>query len=417
MRLSHILAVAAPMAAAATLPRQAPQAKVLIGAPNSILVADFDGLGFKIVGNATTEGTNPSWMAFREPNLLYAVDEFNASTNLFVFDPVTNSIQLVQSAEGSAGVVHLEFNFDKTRLVGSSFGAGTIDIWDITDGALTLLKQIVSDDPLGPNAARQEAPHPHQSVLDPTGRFFVVNDLGTDTVLVIDSDQDQFEVVNRVRVTPDGCGPRHGVFFPSRAAEPTQATHYFVLCEMLNLVEVFSVEYAGNSLQFVPTQVLSTFGDTSPAANLTTATAGGIVLSSDNLDVYVSNRNTGGEEDSISHFRVVPPAEEGGALSLEFSESISSGGQVPRMLSLSADGNLLFSTNQRDGLGVLALARNGGAVLGAGTGAAGAAAQAEVGGVQAAVLAAGTLVGSPVAELGVDVFGAVDFGPQFVMQV
>ena len=90
MRLSHLLAAPlAAAAAAATLPRQAPPApqKLLIGARNSVLVADFDGANFTVVANATEEGTNPSWMAFREPNLVYAVDEFNAVTNLFVVRP------------------------------------------------------------------------------------------------------------------------------------------------------------------------------------------------------------------------------------------------------------------------------------------------------------------------------------------
>ena len=78
------LLLAGPLAAAASLPRQAAAAtKLLVGAPNQILVADFDGTEFTIVANATEEGTNPSWLAFREPNLLYAVDEMNAVTNLF----------------------------------------------------------------------------------------------------------------------------------------------------------------------------------------------------------------------------------------------------------------------------------------------------------------------------------------------
>jgi 6-phosphogluconolactonase (cycloisomerase 2 family) len=135
-------------------------------------------------------------------------------------------------------------------------GEGRVDIWDIADGSLSLIKQIVSDDVLGPNAARQEAAHPHQSLLDNSGRFFVVNDLGTDTILVIDSQNDDFEVVNRVRVTPDGCGPRHGAFFPTNTEF---ATHYFLLCELLNLVEVFQLTYTGNSIQFFPVQTLSTF--------------------------------------------------------------------------------------------------------------------------------------------------------------
>jgi 6-phosphogluconolactonase (cycloisomerase 2 family) len=321
---------------------------------------------------------------------------------------VTNSLQLVQNAIGSSGVVFLEFNADKTRLVGASFGQGKIDIWDISQNTLVLMKQLVSDDALGPNAVRQDAPHPHQALLDNTGRFFVVNDLGTDTILVIDSLDDQFEIVNRVRVSPDGCGPRHGAFFPVGAEV---ATHYFVLCELLNLVEVFELTYLENSINFVPVQVLSTFGQDFPPVNLTTSTAGEIAVSADNLDVYVSNRNTGNQTDSISHFRVVTSVDEG-LISLDFSDSISSGGQVPRMFSLSADQTTLFSTNQAGDLGLLALTRTPGAAVDAANVAA-----AAVGDFNAAVLAAGALDAAPQAAVSNVNFGAANLGPQFAMQI
>lgn len=277
------------------------------------------------------------------------------------------------------------------------------------------MRQINSTDPLGPNTARQDGPHPHQAVLDPSGRFFVVNDLGTDTLLVLDSEADQFEVVNRVRVTPDGCGPRHGAFLPRPADPERQATHYLLVCELLNTVEVFSLDYADNNLQFVPTQVLSSFGQNAPPANASTSTAGEIALSSDSLDVYVSNRNTGNETDSISHFRVLP-ADADGPLSLEFSQSISSAGVHPRMFSLSGDESLLFSTNQFAGQGLVALSRNGG-TLEAANGGGGFDVQADVGEVSAAVVAKGTLVDSPVAAVALDVFGEGQAGPLFVLQI
>ena len=72
----HLLPLAASLAAA--------QTKLLIGAPSQILVADFNGTSFSVVANATDEGTNPSWLAFREPNLVYAVDELSAVMSLFV---------------------------------------------------------------------------------------------------------------------------------------------------------------------------------------------------------------------------------------------------------------------------------------------------------------------------------------------
>jgi hypothetical protein len=87
MLFSTLLLSAAALASAATIPamkrQQAPLAKVLIGAPGSILAADFDGLQFTLVANVTQAGTNPSWMAFKEPNILYAVDENSNNTRLF----------------------------------------------------------------------------------------------------------------------------------------------------------------------------------------------------------------------------------------------------------------------------------------------------------------------------------------------
>lgn len=93
MRFASLLLNAA-LAAAAALPspaadlakRQVPgvPTKLLLGVPNSVLLVDFDGITFSVAANATEAGTNPSWLAFREPNLLYAVDEFNAVTKLFV---------------------------------------------------------------------------------------------------------------------------------------------------------------------------------------------------------------------------------------------------------------------------------------------------------------------------------------------
>jgi hypothetical protein len=87
MRLSLSLLLSAAVALGAGIPpvrrQQVQLDRVFIGAPSSILVTEFDGANFFLVANASTAGTNPSWMAFRQPNLLYAVDEFSSNTNLF----------------------------------------------------------------------------------------------------------------------------------------------------------------------------------------------------------------------------------------------------------------------------------------------------------------------------------------------
>lgn len=380
--------------------------------------ADFDGKSFDIVANETVAGTSASWMLFKEPNLLYAVDENSNTTRLFnvrtapprprhalnlnrrrttqfadipyltpffKFDPDTNDLTLVQNATGSSGVVFLEFTKDKSIMVGAAFGEGQIDVWDLDDkdGTMTLQKQIpVGGDP-GPVVGRQDSPHPHEILLDPTGDFFVVPDLGTDTVLVIDSAK--FEIVNRITIDPPGAGPRHGSFFP--LGKDTKATHFILACEIASLVKVFELDYTGDSLDFKEIQSRSTFGADFPPANATSASAGELVIDADNKNVYVSNRLTGNATDSISHFSIDITDSK---TPLAFVDQISSGGLVPRMFSLSNDNDILFSTNQDGENGLLAFARDS---------------------------KTGSLTEKPVASVARDTFGAPSFGPQFAMEV
>ncbi|KAM0321408.1 hypothetical protein ACHAQA_010124 [Verticillium albo-atrum] len=401
MRLSiglSLLAAAAASAAAIPSPKKQETSgvsKILVGAPGQILVADFDGTSFEFTANSTLPGTTASWMAFKEPNLIYAVDENSANLRLFTYDAATNALKLEKTVVGSAGVVHLEFNVEKTRL---HSGEGQVDVWDIADGKFDLLTQVVSDGALGPNKERQDQPRVHQVVRETSGRFFAANDLGTDTVLLLDSADDSFDIANPVRVEPAGCGPRHGVFVP--AADGKTASHYVLVCEMLNLLQVFEVGYADNSIQFAPVQTLSTFGNTTNF-NTTTAKAGAISISDNGKDIYVSNRLTGIKNsisgnpiDSIAHFRVASgdgaAGTECGRTPLQFAGLTSSLGEVPRMFSLSKDNKFLLSSNQERGFGLLAFER---------------------------VEATGKLLVDAAAKVNVQDFGPQGFGPQFVQQI
>ncbi|KAF4462839.1 hypothetical protein FALBO_10340, partial [Fusarium albosuccineum] len=175
-----------------------PAARILLGNSGNIYVADFyPGRENFTLFSAEIVGGN-SWMAFAPPNLLYVVDENAAAVRRFKLDQkalksdfktlnLTDALGEPLPKNASAGVVHLEFNSDKTRLVGSAYLNGTVDVWNVENGGLELIKTIKSDGKLGPNKIRQNAPHPHQANLDPSGRYFAVNDLGTDSVLIIDS--------------------------------------------------------------------------------------------------------------------------------------------------------------------------------------------------------------------------------------
>lgn len=356
-RLVAMAAVASAACAPLGANSSAGSEKLLMSGSGHIMIGSFDAQAksLKIDLDKTVSGA-PTWLALAKPNLLYAVDENSDTTSLFNVDLEAKKLDLKTSVKGSTGVVHLELARDGSRMLGAAYGSSAIDVYDTSSGGLKFVKAVPSNDSLGPVKERQEKPHPHQAVLDPSGRFFAVNDLGTDRILVVDSKDDSFQVVNHVPVSPAGCGPRHGAFLPA-GASASQATHYLVLCEIKNVVNVFSLRYGGaKGIDFFLEQTISTFPSATPAK----AAAGELAISPDSKDVYVSNRLTGAATDNIAHFRIAkPPSDNGALLKLELVASTSTGGTLPRMFSFSRDGKTLFVGNTGKGdLAVVALQRN-----------------------------------------------------------
>lgn len=48
-----------------------------------ILVVDFDGTTFEIVGKHTASGTSPNWLVFKDPGWVLANDENSDTLRLF----------------------------------------------------------------------------------------------------------------------------------------------------------------------------------------------------------------------------------------------------------------------------------------------------------------------------------------------
>ncbi|KAG5665828.1 hypothetical protein KAF25_009953 [Fusarium avenaceum] len=355
-------------------------ARILLGNSGHIYVADFTPKTGKFELSLEQEivGGN-SWMNFVAPNLLYAVDENSNELRLFELDLKANKLTLKTKKTGSTGVVHLEFNPDKTRLVGAAYGNGTIDVWNTENGGLEFVKTLKSPGKLGPDEERQAASHPHQANLDPSGRYFAINDLGTDSVVIIDSKDDAYKIAKNIPVTA-GCGPRHGVFYP---AGSKKATHYIVACELSNQALVYSVSYEENTLAFKLYQSISTYGKDAPPKDMKKAAVGEIILAPNNKDIYISNRVSGQKTDSIAHFTI---AECG---TLTYAETVSSGGLLPRMMSFSLASKHIFVGNQDGTSGLVALKRN----------------------------PDGKLTEKPVATLPGSAFGEALFGPQYVQQI
>lgn len=386
MKFQHLSTAALAVTTASALPSYPIMARqtdstgrVLLSNSGKIYLADYTGSSFDITMTEDDAGHAATWMAYAQPNLLYAVDENGNLTRVFELDVAGNELAKKAEEVGSTGVVHLEFSKDRTRMVGAAYGEGTIDVWDISNGGLSLMKTIKSEDDLGPDEIRQAAAHPHQSVLDPSGRFFAVNDLGTDHILIIDSANDAFKVINSVAVAPAGAGPRHGAFYPSTA---DKATHYMVLCEIKNIIVVYELSYTDTSIEFNQIQEISSFDPAfSPAEG---AAAGELAIIGEH--VYISNRITGADTDDITHFRISMCS---GKLELSFSDSVSTGGLRPRMFSAASSGAELLVGNQDGALGLVAIG----------------------------IKEDGALETTFRASVEASVFGEAGFGPAFVQQI
>ncbi|KAF2972117.1 hypothetical protein GQX73_g1411 [Xylaria multiplex] len=330
-----------------TRARAAASHKLLVGGPAQIFTANFDGSSFDVTVANTTAGTGPSWMRYKDTTkTVYAVDENGSNLNQFKFaDESRQSLTYAASVEGSAGVVFLEFNQDKTRMVGASYGTGTIDVWDVSmDGPPKLIKKVTVEGPVNPKQGTHRA---HQARLDPSGRFMIVPDLGGDQLVVLDTKDDKYEIVNTVSLFAD-AGPRHGEFIKA-----DDKTFYTVVGETSNKVMFYQVDYSDDKLGLKEISTQSTYGPDLGPANATSAAAGAIAVAS-NKHVYISNRFSGNETDSIAHFVF-----DAAGPSLNFASSTSSRGISPRAISLSNDetSNYLFVANQGGDNGLVAFMR------------------------------------------------------------
>ncbi|KAK8113170.1 isomerase YbhE [Apiospora sp. TS-2023a] len=361
---SMLLNLGLALAAPSLIARQdqgAVNKKLIVGAAGQILSFQFDGKTFKPISQVKEEGKAASWMVFKQPNHLYAVDENSATLRLFNYDPATGKVsdKPVSEQTGSPGVVSLEFNKDKTRLLGGSYSNGTVDVWDVSagDGAMKFIKNTtLTGELLNPKHTTHRA---HQIVPEITGRYFAVNDLGGDAIHILDSKKD-FNVTSVTKVEPVGCGPRHGGFLSTNPGAPNPAilpTHYVVLCETMNLVQLFSIEKkADETLALTHVQTMSSYG-TIPPANATSAAAGELTVARNSKDIYVTNRLSGNATDNVAFFTFTTA---NGKASLTFMNQVSSGGISPRMMSLSRDKDqsIMFVANPMGENGIVALQRS-----------------------------------------------------------
>lgn len=201
-----------------------------------------------------TRTNSPSWVTLdRQNNLLYVTDEaVNVTSNgtILVYKTSENGkLTEVSRKKALVGGVDATIFASGSAIAVAHYVGSSLQTYNIdSKGGIELLETFTFNSPsfkTGPIAARQEAPHPHQTILDPTKEYILIPDLGSDEVRIFAIDQKTRKLLAResLKVKP-GVGPRHGVFSLSKI---DGSYLFYLVGELVGDVTAYRVTYKSNS--------------------------------------------------------------------------------------------------------------------------------------------------------------------------
>lgn len=229
-----------------------------------------DGYQLTQIGSKYHEcGVNPSWLTIDSGRgILYCFDEgFSTPAGVTSFSIKKNG-QLVRIQNfntssifnGSVSAVIVGEPTEQQALVVANYGGGSVSSI-LLSGCGGFDTQNVQTIPFdnsqhGPIKLRQDSSHPHQAIVDPTGNYVLMPDLGLDRVHIFlwDTATSKLKQLKDL-VAPPGCGPRHAVFWnpadPLGAACDACTTYFYLVCELNQHVLSYNVTYSsGGDLEF-----------------------------------------------------------------------------------------------------------------------------------------------------------------------
>jgi len=265
--------------------------------------------------------------------VLYAVNELeNGAVSAFAVERATGGLTRLneQPSDGGAPCFVSVDRSGRVALV-ANYTGGSVALLPIQgNGALAPATSVVQHAGTGPNAERQEAPHAHCILPDPSNRFALAADLGADRVFVYRLDLDG-KALRRVEggdaVMRPGAGPRHIAFHPTLPL-------VFVANELDSTVATLRFDAERGTLAPLDTR------STVPAGWTGTNYPADTHIAANGRTLYVSNRG----HNSIAVFSVAESSGEG-ALALE--QVVSTEGDWPRNFSLDRAERWLLVANQR----------------------------------------------------------------------
>src|SRR6266436_1828348 len=171
---------------------------------------------------AVNAGANPSFLSM-DPNgrMLYAVNEVEHGA-VSAFAIAGGSGELTrrgeQPSEGAAPC-YVSVDSSGRAVLVANYDGGSVALLSIQmDGTLAPAAHVVHHTGKGPTPSRQEAPHAHCIIPDPSNRFVLAADLGADRVFLYRLDlegRSLRHIEEGDAVMRPGAGPRHLVFHPT----------------------------------------------------------------------------------------------------------------------------------------------------------------------------------------------------------
>lgn len=317
----------------------------------NLISVGFDGKSLSIISNDQNCGSSPSWLVQDKINkIIYCIDEGNATPNGTIAAYTTSQTgkltlasHINLTAPGPvSGAIFGDKSFRGMAIAHYSGQVATIGFQNATSMKVIQQANFTAITPLGPDpASRQYTAHEHQALLDPSGKFILMPDLGADLVRVLcwgpTTNNDTLEEHPPLKATK-GSGPRHAVFWqPQANYNTTENLYLFLVAELANTITAYKVSYpASGGMDFKEVSTTSTFGT---ATVVPAAGAGEILVSPCNQFLVVSNRNdkslNNGNDDSLATFAI------GADAALTFKGLAAAGGISPRHISFNKAGDMI----------------------------------------------------------------------------
>ncbi|KAI1299471.1 Lactonase, 7-bladed beta-propeller-domain-containing protein [Xylaria venustula] len=274
-----------------------------------IYTLSFDNNTLKVGSSTTGAGNLPAWLSLDtsgSAKTVYSVDEdWNGSGVLASFTvgangALTQTGKLTSSGASVYGAPYANAKFFATV----EYDPSTLTTYALPfqAGGKVLEQFKFNMSAPGPNA-RQNAPHPHAALVDPTGKFLLVPDLGADLIRIfsIDATSGKLTACAPGETAP-GDGPRHGAFWGPNS-NSTDGLMLYTVNELGNSVTSWTTSYpTGGCLALKRQQTLPTYSGEALATGSKAAE-----VHVDGNFLYAANRadqTFGTQQDSLATYAI-----------------------------------------------------------------------------------------------------------------